>query len=65
MALGPAASAALRSGLSQMLAEGWQGPRERVEAALLPIGSVAMAMPFRVSGYTDFFASVHLSLIHI
>ena len=59
MALGPAASAALRSGLSQMLAEGWQGPRERVEAALLPIGSVAMAMPFRVSGYTDFFASVH------
>lgn len=59
MALGPAASSALRGELSRILAQDWTGPRERVRAALLPMDAVEMAMPFKVSGYTDFFASIH------
>lgn len=59
MALGPAAHSALRAALSQLLSEGWQGPRQRVEAALLALDGVQLTMPFNVSGYTDFFASVH------
>ncbi len=59
MAMGPAASSALRRALSRVLSEGWQGPQERVAAALLPLDAVQMVMPFEVNGYTDFFASVH------
>ncbi|MDW4496686.1 fumarylacetoacetase [Sulfitobacter sp. D35] len=56
MALGPAAWSALRSELTALLSETTE-TRAQVEAALVPMAQVRMQMPFRVSEYTDFYAS--------
>jgi fumarylacetoacetase len=58
MAAGPAARRALRSALSQALAEGSdQGPF--LELCLVPQPKVQMQMPCRIGDYTDFFAGIH------
>ncbi|MEP7098881.1 MAG: fumarylacetoacetase [Burkholderiales bacterium] len=59
MALGPVAASALRARLSSLLAADQQTHRTALEAALLPIANAELLMPVKVSGYTDFFASVH------
>jgi fumarylacetoacetase len=59
MALGPKAASALRAQLSGLLAQDATSTRGRVQEALLPMESVALQLPVRIAGYTDFFASVH------
>lgn len=59
MALGPDAASALRARVSQLLAAGKQAPREAVANALHAIDAVELALPVKIGGFTDFFASVH------
>lgn len=59
MALGPAAASALREGLSRLLSAGEATQREVVAQALHPMSEAQLLMPVKVTGYTDFFASVH------
>ncbi len=57
MAAGPAVWAAVRARLTGLLAE--SGPddlRGMADRLLRPMAAVRMAMPFRVAGYTDFYA---------
>ncbi|MBC6442938.1 MAG: fumarylacetoacetase [Rhodobacteraceae bacterium] len=60
MEKGPAAWAALRARLTSLLAEGGSdGLRGNVplrQAALMPMATVRMGMPFVVAEYTDFYA---------
>jgi fumarylacetoacetase len=60
MALGPARWAAMRARLTALLAEdGDPALRENAalrDAALLPLGAVRLHLPFKVAGYTDFYA---------
>jgi fumarylacetoacetase len=60
MALGPKRWAAMRARLTSLLAvEGDASLRDHPalrEAALLPIAQVQLHLPFKVSGYTDFYA---------
>jgi fumarylacetoacetase len=58
MAAGPGAWASLRARLTELLREG-APERERVEPYLLPLDGARMQMPFRVAGYTDFYAGRH------
>ncbi|WP_170763535.1 fumarylacetoacetase [Ruegeria lacuscaerulensis] len=58
MDLGPNVWADFRELLIKALAEG--SPRQKeLEFYLVPMSSVEMAMPFRVSEYTDFYAGRH------
>ena len=58
MAAGPAVWAALRARLTDLLAEGSShGPE--VEPHLLPLAGARLHLPFRVAGYTDFYAGRH------
>ncbi|KQU89698.1 fumarylacetoacetase [Variovorax sp. Root318D1] len=61
MALGASAASALRTGLSQLLAErAGSGPnRDAASRALLGLDEVQLLMPVKVGGFTDFFASIH------
>ncbi|KHQ49919.1 fumarylacetoacetase [Mameliella alba] len=56
MALGPAAWAAFRETVTEMLAEG-APDAEGLAAYLVPQADAKMLMPFAVSEYTDFYAS--------
>jgi fumarylacetoacetase len=60
MALGPACWAAVRARLTALLAEdGDLSLRDNAalrEAAVLPMAAVRLHLPFKVSGYTDFYA---------
>lgn len=61
MALGPEATSALRAQLSRLLRAG-EAPaaqREAVASALVPLATAELALPVRIGGFTDFFASVH------
>jgi fumarylacetoacetase len=58
MAEGPAIWARLRARLTQLLAEG-SPERHAVEPYLVPMASARLHMPFRVAGYTDFYAGRH------
>jgi fumarylacetoacetase len=58
MARGPRAWADLRARLTELLAEG-AGERELVAPHLLPLDAVTLRMPFRVAGFTDFYAGRH------
>ena len=58
MALGPGAWAELRGRLTELLAEG-AAEREKVQRFLVPLAGAWMGMPFRVAGYTDFYAGRH------
>jgi len=60
MALGPEAPSALRAQLSRLLCAG-EAPaaqREAVASALVPLAAAELALPVRIGGFTDFFASV-------
>ena len=58
MAQGPAAWAALRAELTDLLAEG--SPAEgRLRPRLVPMAAARLHLPFTVAGYTDFYASRH------
>ncbi|KAF1042935.1 fumarylacetoacetase [Xylophilus sp.] len=59
MALGHGAHAAFRAQLSALLQEDERARRPAVEAALRPLQSAQLVLPFEVRGYTDFFASIH------
>ncbi|MGF6921035.1 fumarylacetoacetase [Paraburkholderia sp. 40] len=59
MALGLGAASALRARASQLLAAGAERQRETVANALHAIDAVELALPVRIGGFTDFFASVH------
>ncbi len=59
MALAAPATSALRAQLSRMLAEDESTHRDHVAQALLPLAQVELQLPIRVSGFTDFFASIH------
>ncbi len=56
MAAGPAVWGALREALIGLLSEG-SAAREAVEPHLVPMADAQMHLPFRVAGYTDFYAS--------
>jgi fumarylacetoacetase len=58
MALGPGAWSELRGRLTELLAED-AAKRERVEPHLVPVEGERLLMPFRVAGYTDFYAGRH------
>jgi fumarylacetoacetase len=58
MAAGPAVWAALRSRLTELLAQG-ASKRAVAEPHLVPLADVRLHMPFRVSEYTDFYAGRH------
>jgi fumarylacetoacetase len=58
MALGPDANSALRSALSALLRDGAK-EEPVVRGALVPQSDVELALPARVGGYTDFYASIH------
>ncbi|MEP6721088.1 MAG: fumarylacetoacetase [Variovorax sp.] len=60
MAMGPAAATALRSSLSQLLAEraDTNDFRARVASALFAKSEVEFLMPVKIGGFTDFFASI-------
>lgn len=58
MAAGPGNWAALRTRLTNLLAEG-APERAEVEPHLVPPSEVRLHMPFRVAGYTDFYAGRH------
>lgn len=55
MAAGPRVWAALRARLTALLSD--ESFRVAVEPALVPLRSVTLKMPFRVTEYTDFYAS--------
>lgn len=59
MALDSSSVSALRAQLSILLSTAGKSERDRVEAALLPLNAVELLLPVKVSGYTDFFASIH------
>lgn len=59
MALGQAHAAALRAELSRLLSAGQSQHRDALAQALHPLADVALHLPVKVGGYTDFFASVH------
>jgi fumarylacetoacetase len=59
MALPNGSVSALRAQLFDLLSQGAPEARRIVEAALVPIAYADLMMPVKVSGYTDFFASVH------
>lgn len=59
MALAPSVRQAFRQQLVDLLIKGNASGRQQLETALLPVADVAMMMPVRVAGYTDFFASIH------
>ncbi len=60
MALDPLAVSALRAQLSAWLSEAADpATRQSVREALLPMADVELLLPWQVSGYTDFFASIH------
>ena len=56
MAKGPDLWGALRARLIALLAEG-AAEREAVEPHLVPMAGARLHLPFRVAGYTDFYAS--------
>ncbi|PJI88420.1 fumarylacetoacetase [Sphingomonas koreensis] len=56
MAQGPAVWGALRAQLIALLAEG-AAERVAVEPHLVPMAGAQLHLPFRVAGYTDFYAS--------
>lgn len=56
MAAGPTVWQALREGLTGLLAEG-SVQRDAVEPHLVAMADARMHLPFRVAGYTDFYAS--------
>ncbi|WP_033073522.1 fumarylacetoacetase [Sphingopyxis sp. MWB1] len=56
MAAGPAVWRAMRGRLADLLGEGAEA-RAAVEACLVPQDGAVMHMPFRVAGFTDFYAS--------
>ena len=56
MKLGPAAWDGLRARLIELLAEG-AAERDAVAPHLVPMSDAVLHMPFRVSEYTDFYAS--------
>ncbi|RSY85918.1 fumarylacetoacetase [Sphingomonas koreensis] len=56
MAQGPAVWGALRTQLIALLAEG-AAERVAVEPHLVPMAGAQLHLPFRVAGYTDFYAS--------
>ena len=58
MAAGPEIWAALRTRLTNLLAEG-APDRAKVEPHLVPLAEVRLHMPFGVAGYTDFYAGRH------
>lgn len=58
MALGSGAWSSLRARLTELLVEG-AAERGRVEPHLVPLSEVRLLMPFRVAGYTDFYAGRH------
>ena len=58
MALGPAAWAALRARLTELLAEGSERT-ETTAAHLHPQDGAALHLPFRVAEFTDFYAGRH------
>jgi len=58
MAAGPAAWSALRTRLSDLLAEG-SPDRAEVKPHLVPLAEVRLHLAFRVAGYTDFYAGRH------
>ena len=57
MAAGPAAWAALRARLTDLLSDAAHRPA--VEPHLVPMAGARMLIPFRVSEYTDFYAGKH------
>ena len=57
MTAGPAVWAALRERLTMLLSD--EAHRAAVEPHLVPLETVALLMPFRVSEYTDFYAGRH------
>ncbi len=57
MAAGPAVWAALRARLTGLLSD--EAHRAAVEPHLVPMAGARLLMPFRVSEYTDFYASRH------
>ena len=57
MAMGRAASSALRVRLTELLSDG--GARARVEPLLVAQADVTMLLPARIGDYTDFYASVY------
>jgi fumarylacetoacetase len=58
MAAGPEVWASLRTRLTDILAEGY-ADRKEVEPFLFPLAQAQLHLPFRVSEYTDFYASRH------
>lgn len=58
MGAGPATWASLRARLTELLAEG-SLERERVEPHLVPLAKATPHLPFRVAGFTDFYAGRH------
>jgi len=58
MLLGPDAWSSLRLALSRALRQG-AGHEERVRASLLPQAKAEFALAAAISGYTDFYTSVH------
>lgn len=59
MALPVAAVSALRGQLFALLAQDAPAARQLIEDALIPMAGTELLLPVRISGYTDFFASVH------
>lgn len=61
MGLGPEAASALRAQLSQLLCDDACEPERRaaVANALVPMAASELALPARIGGFTDFFASIH------
>jgi fumarylacetoacetase len=58
MAAGPEVWASLRTRLTDILAEGY-ADRKEVEPFLFTLAQAQLHLPFRVSEYTDFYASRH------
>jgi fumarylacetoacetase len=58
MALGPAAWAALRAGLSELLSTRDPDAQERVAHHLTPIAAAEFSVPVKIGNFTDFFASI-------
>ncbi|MCP3733133.1 hypothetical protein M9978_22260 [Sphingomonas sp. MG17] len=56
MGAGPAVWTELRERMTTLLAAG-SSAREAVEPHLVPLDGVQLHMPFKVAGYTDFYAS--------
>ncbi len=58
IALGPAAWAALRAGLSKLLSSTDVNAQERVAHHLTPIAAAEFSLPVKIGNFTDFFASI-------